>query len=1369
MIYSFRNRRYLIQATIPLARKLANLLGLIKDIESNTNDESRDLIKNVLNEIELKTSMCGGSSLSMHANYLLKKLNNKNSNIKLKEVESLLEQLDMQHYHASLIYSKFESEKKHLTWYKLTPNLNIDDNIAEQLNLLKGLIDVNSLKKSLSSNKSIESIVKILFDITKNREIKIYEKTFILFLIDRLLVLKNKLIENDGNNYSHVLVDSLHYFLSQKNYNNIDSRAWSSLLWHAHSLPNDFTNSLGFSNKEDYLSIFEKKEIINEVSVDVIPYIGNVSWPSWKALEGDFISLSDLLESKEISWDKVKNNLDDIISQSLKNDMNWNPGVFLKRLTEYIETHPEDQQNLSVILVQKLALWKDALLKRDPLSVLDWIDLALKSQDDWSVWFKDSIHVDNKVEQEIIYAIQEDLINNKELAIENIKALGLDWFLDTILTNNISGDCLDLKNGLINESLFWVYENKEVSLFFSELASNINEDNCGLISLVENHEKIKETIALTFDNNKKLEVSEKVKVIDDEISDELYLAIISDASDMCQLLQGSLIKANSEKFINEDFIRSIHSFKTLALNFNNEYVATFFGKIEVWSMRMFELNTSLTKKDFEFLFSLTTVALIVADSWKRKVNVVSLPELSYIESTLVTTEVKVDNKSVRIYSELYPDEHQLDHEYDLIDEAIFNNFQEEALDIFNQLDNLLVSNVKDNVDTINRLLHTLKGGARISGMLKLGMWVHQIEDVTTKKEAFLNETKLQEVLQYSFDKARNIFFNSVTEFKYNNSMEAKKDIVLKIPLHKIEDISDSLLTSEAAQKKSELSYDLLKKLLDNVKEPIKRLNFLASEIYLEAEGLLNSGGKTKRKQKSMFDELEMDTFTYFHELTRKLEEAISDNVLYNDLLETHIYELSDSSTSSKLWLNIAQKNLVNILNNEVKNYESRLKATVRSSCLELGKVAEIKFEGSSLSVNKKILDEVTPVLEHLVRNSVSHSLEMPENRGSKDKTAQINIVAGSNVDWFYFSVSDDGAGINLENVRKKAIEKKLMSENQIVTNDELCKFFFTPGFSTASVLSNVSGRGVGLDAVQDMLSNIGGYVDVVLTDVNKAKFIVYVPMTDWLLSGVKVMVNKKTYIISDSQIESISILPVVDIDIALTNRYIELDGVKRDVIYMDYINTLFDFHRLNNFYPVIHIKNGKSIIVDSVEFVEKQSIKTLPNKLYSDKGISGTTILSDSNIGIVIDVLSNKWNYLYQEVGVVNKVERVKNNNLVLVVDDSLTVRKATTKFLVKMGYDVATAENGLESIKYLEKEIIPGIILMDIEMPIMDGFEALQRIKSVDYLKDIPVVIISSRAVDKHINYAKSIGALDFLGKPFNEDKLFKILEQNLKLKESV
>lgn len=1365
MIYSFRNRRYLIQATIPLARKLANLLGLIKDIKSNTNDDSRSLIKNVLDEIELKTSMCGGSSLSMHANYLLKKISDKNFNIQLKEVESLLEQLDMQHYHASLSYSKFESEKKHLTWYKLTPNLNIGDNISDQLKLLKDSVDINSLEISLSSTKDIDSIVKKFFNITKKSEIKIYEKTFVLFLIDRLLVLKNKLLEKDSVSYSYVLVDALYYFLSQKNYNNIDSRTWSSLLWHAHMLPNDFTQSLGLSDKEDYLSIFEKKEIVKEVSVDVIPYIGNVSWPSWKALEGDFISLSDLLEYKEISWDKVKNNLDDIISQSLKNDMNWNPGVFLKKLVEYIELHPEEQQKLSVVLVQKLALWKDALLKRDPLSVLNWIDLALKSKEDWTVWFKDSIHVDNKVEQEIIYAIQEDLINNKELAIENIKALGLDWFLNTILSNDKSSDCLDLKNGLINESLFWVYENREVSLFFSGLANNINESNSGLLSLIENYEKIKETINLAFDDNKKLE---NYKDFKEDMGDDLYLAIIGDANDMSNLLQKSLIKANSEKFINEDLIRSIHSFKTLALNFNDENVATFFGKIELWSMRMFELNTSLSKKDFEFLFSLTTIALIVTDSWKRNVNVVSLPDLSYIDSNLITNEVNIKNKSFSIYSDLYPDEHQLENEHDLIDEAIFNSFQEEALDIFNQLDNLLITNVKDNIDNINRLLHTLKGGARISGVLKLGMWVHQIEEITTKKENFINEDKLKDVLQYSFDKARSIFFNSVTEFKYNNSMHVKKNVVLKIPLNKIEDISEFLLTSEAAQKKSELSYALLKKLLDNVKEPIKRLNFLASEIYLEAEGLLNSGGRNKRKQKSIFDELEMDTFTYFHELTRKLEEAISDNVLYNDLLETHIHELSDSSSSSKLWLNIAQKNLVDILNNEVKNYESRLKATVRSSCLELGKLAEINFEGSSLSVNKKILDEVTPVLEHLVRNSVSHSLEMPENRGEKDKTAKINIVAGSNVDWFYFSVSDDGAGINLENVRKKAIEKNLISPNQIVTNDDLCKFFFTPGFSTASVVSNVSGRGVGLDAVQDMLSNIGGYVDVILTDGNKAKFIVYVPMTDWLLSGVKVIVNKKTYVISDSQIESISILPVADIDTALENRYVELNGVIRDVIYMDYINTMFDFNRLNNFYPVIHIKNGKSIIVDSVEFVEKQSIKTLPNKLYSNKGISGTTILSDSNIGIVIDVLSNKWNYLYQKVGVVNKVERIRNNNLVLVVDDSLTVRKATTKFLVKLGYDVATAENGLDSIKYLEKEIIPGIILMDIEMPIMDGFEALQRIKSVDYLKDIPVVIISSRAVDKHINYAKSIGALDFLGKPFNEEKLFKILEQNLKLKES-
>jgi len=1374
MIYSLRNRRYLIQATIPLARKLANLLGLVNGFENESNllakEETKVLLRDVLKEIELETSMQGGSSISLHANMLLGKLS-KEGMLKLEEVEFLLDELDMQYYHASLLYKRFESELPHLTWYKLTPNLTIEANVEESLKNLKSIININTLDEQLSNENKIDYLINVLFKTIDTDSVNIYEKIFVGFFIDRILVVKDCLVSGKNDSYANVLRDAFSYLLNQESYQKIDSRVWSSLLWHAHMLPTDFAEKLGFTKEEDNITVLGKKEITKEVSPELLPYIGHARWPSWKALEGDFISLSEILEEKEISWTKVKEHLGHIISQSLKDDSVWNPGGFLKKLVIHIEKNPEDSKKLIPLLVSNLALWKDALLKRDPLSILNWIKLALMSNPGWNKWFNNSKSIDNKVEQEIVYEIQEDLIKNNFLAIENIKALGLDWLVSACENNNEIKNISDLKNGLLIESLFWSYENKNASLFFADLANNLNEGNSGYEYLINKLDEIKN---ICLQDSSTPNVYEANEVEEEEISVELFNAIVEDAEKMYVILQSSMESMYEKHLCNEQFIRATHSFKTLSLNLNNQYTAQFFGSLESWAMSMFELSKKLTNKDFEVLFSITTCAFITLESWKKNIKVVSLPIDTIVNYLGSEKNKKLKEKSdssayKSLYSEIFEDEDLVENEVDMIEEAIFDNFKEEALDIFDSLDTLVNENIKEKEDDINRLLHTLKGGARISGLMKLGLWVHQIEDVTTKKINHLTEAQLKESLQYAFDKCRGLFSEANNEFNMKNEGGKDKDITLKIELKKIEEISDSLLSSEAAQKRVELSYSNLKLMLEGAKEPMNRLSFLVSEIYVEAESLLHAGGKSKRKQNSLFDELEMDKFTYFHELTRKLEEAAADNLLYNNLVEKNISELTDSSKNSKLWLNIAQKELLKNLHHEAKYYESRLKAAVRSACIELGKESDIYFEGSTLLVNKKILDEVTPALEHLVRNSVAHSVELPKDRGLKPKQASVNVKVRSNIDWFIFSVKDDGAGIDFNRIKNKAIENHLIEKNAELSQDELCKIMFMPGFSTAKNVSNIAGRGVGLDAVEEMIKKINGYIEVNIYDGNKPEFLIYIPMPDWLLSGVKVVVNSKTYVISNSQIEEIGLISSSEVEVALEQRYIEINGSKRDCIYMDYINNIFSFHKGNTFNHIIHLKNGKSVIVDSVEFIEKQIVKSLPSNLYKDLGIAGTTILSDSNVGIVIDIMSSNWDHLYRQVAVVNKKTHNRNDNLVLIVDDSLTVRKATAKFLQKKGYESATAENGLEAIKYLETEILPSIILLDIEMPVMDGFEALQRIKNIDYLKDIPVVIISSRAVDKHINFAKSIGALDFLGKPFSEEKLFEILEVYARKKESV
>lgn len=1367
MLYSFRNRRSLIQATVPLARKLATLLSCMYDSPAEGDDDWATSLTKVLVDIEAATSRLGGTSLSQQAQNLLDTLENKTLDEYTVDIKNLLDELDMQYYHGSLVYHRFESERPHLTWYKLSPNIDVSGALPESLGYFKTLngTDFNDF---LSTPSNVQSLTAALESALQSADLKAYDKSFLVLFHDRL-----SLVEAALNNQTHVdgisaIADALSYFVKQKDYMYVDARVWSSLLWHAHTYPTVLVEALGFTRKEDDLGLLAKTEIRHNTSKDLVSYIGHARWPSWKALEVDFVALSEMLEEKDINWSLVQKRLSHIMAQSVEDDNLWNPGMFLQKLSSFIDEHPETRAENSILFIQKIALWKDALLKRDPLSVLDWISLALQAKNDWQLWFKTPLKVNNKVEQAILYEIQDDLTKRPILALKNLEALGVYWLMPLIVQDAANADLHQLRDGLLKESLFWVYENKNASLFFADQVAALNENSVELQTL---NSKVRELSNVNLTKP----AQEGDDSEDAVMRSEILNAIVLDAGEMNTLLQMAMTKMYADRMCNDSFIRAVHSFKTLALNFEDQYVADFFSKLESWSIRVLDLGKRFNDKEMEILFSLTTCGLIVVNSWKQNHKVKSLPVeriLNYLNTYTVANEQAPASQAPKkdAMSEVYA---LLESETDAVDGDIFPNFKEEAEEIFNQLDTLLTPKIQDNMDLVNRLLHTLKGGARISGLIKLGLWVHKIEDITTTRNSLSNKALL-ELLQQSFDTARRLFATAETEYqnaKIATNLDGASDseTQIKVPLKNIEKIYDSLLSADASDKKSVLAYGVLKDALDRIREPIKRLSFIASEIYVESEGLLQSGSKTRQRQNAIFDALEMDKFTYFHELTRKLEEAVSDNALYNNLISSNIDRLIEQSKYSNLWLHLAQKDMVAMLNNEMRYYEPRLRSTVRSACKELGKTADISFVGSSLMLNKQILDDLLPALEHLIRNSVAHSIELPDARGTKSETGSIILKTGTSTDWYYFSVSDDGQGINLDKVRTLAIARGLLTEAMPVSDSELCKVLFKPGFSTSSEVNNIAGRGVGLDAVEKTIHDLGGYIDIKLTDINKPEFIVYIPMQNWLLSGVKAQANNKTYIISDAQIDSIACHSAALVERALVDKMLIVGDTARPCMYLGYVHQVFDFKGNANFYPVINLKNGKSVVVDNIEFIEKQQIKDLPNKLYKKLGLSGTTILPDSNVGVVVDITSSAWDALYERDVVKVKTVHASKANLVLVVDDSLTVRKATTKFLTRRGYEVVTAENGLEAIKYLENQTLPAMILMDIEMPVMDGFEALQIIKGMEYVAHIPVVIISSRAVDKHINYARSIGAVDFLGKPFNESSLSDLLSAHIKSSENV
>lgn len=1329
MIQSFINRRLSYESNISLARNLANMVSAFKSTE---NDAANIKLLSLLREIEKANAYFGNSYIASTVNNIIQSYNI-NSRFELEEIRTLLELMDNNKYVLfGVIDKNVLNIPEELTWYLTTPNAILDNKTSNFLKKIKRSLGFNTLsfQDETILHKLIEHIKSFLFSNNFND----YDYLFLKILEDRLSLVET-FKDKDSINIG-ALEDAYNLLLSQTETERVDSRVWSTILWHCNKHPTEFALLNGFSKEE-----FDEKFAESLSNTKIFTLIREnkplISWPSWQALEHDFISLSEIFSKPVINWSNVKSHLNHIKSKYFEGKHDWDPVIFFEKMADYLSVNISAYLKYRENIVIKLGMWKESLLKRDPLEAIYWQIHAKKHQDNYVAWFEE--HIDIKPTNEnILSELSKELYVKSEKRLDLLVALGFEDFSKFIKDKeDLSIQELTILDNGIFVSQFEQKLYKE--FLYMVLSTDLKSERRDIME--NNLEANKENIAIT-------DYTEDTNI-------ELKQAILADAKDMASLLQESIIVCYKNKLCDECFMRAVHSLKSLSLSMEDSLSASYFAKLELWSSALIEKATKLTSKEFNIISLSMAFAMLAIDAWDNG-------KLSESVATSIF-EDSFESKSMSEFSisDGLVDENAYENEVDEIDINILEHFNEEAQEIFNKLDECLIGNISGNIETINALLHTLKGGARISGLMKLGSWVHQLEDLTTKRISGLNNEKLHNVLQKSFDKCREIFSSSIAEFQ-RTSEDSGKESMLKISVRELEEISNSLLISESNQKKISSTISDLNVILLNSKEPIRRLKKLASDIYIEAESLLNSGSSKKRNN-ALFDELEFDKFTYFHELTRKLEEAVSDNNLYSELIESNIGYVADFTDKSKTWVNSAQKELLKNLYKEANYFEPRLLATVRSASSELKKDVGIVFEGSSLWVDKKILDEVSPALEHLVRNCIAHSIELPEQRllDKKPRKAKITVSSTSTGDKFRFSVKDDGFGMNFDIIKQRALSKNLIKDPN-VTKEDLCKVIFEPGFTTATSVNNTAGRGVGLDAVDTMIKSLKGTIEIKLFDNNKPEFVIEVPMSAWLLSGVKVTANGKPYVIDGSYVENVLTISSDVVKNSLSEKTVKIENEDLPIIYLDYFNNNFEIQKLNRFHPLVRLTNGKTIVGDSVEFIEKQPIRPLPFNLYRNEGVLGTTILSDSSVGVVVDPTVTKWDSLYGSTLSSNTESHIVNKNLIMVVDDSLTIRKVSEKFLRKNGYDFISAENGLEAIKYLENNILPGFILMDIEMPVMDGFEAIKRIKQTEHTKDIPVIFISSRAVDKHINYAKSIGALNFLGKPFNEDKLLAILSGN-------
>jgi chemosensory pili system protein ChpA (sensor histidine kinase/response regulator) len=428
------------------------------------------------------------------------------------------------------------------------------------------------------------------------------------------------------------------------------------------------------------------------------------------------------------------------------------------------------------------------------------------------------------------------------------------------------------------------------------------------------------------------------------------------------------------------------------------------------------------------------------------------------------------------------------------------------------------------------------------------------------------------------------------------------------------------------------------------------------------------------------------------------------------------------------------------------------------------------------------MERMVAPLEHMLRNAVDHGIENAERReqAGKSKAGRITLSLsreGSNV---LLLLTDDGAGMSVERIREKAIQQELMNPDAQLSEQEILQFIFQAGFSTAESVTQISGRGVGMDVVSSEIKQLGGSVDISSVEGEGTQFHIRLPFTVSVNRALMISMGDDRYAVPLNSIEGIARIAPDQ----LAGYYSDPDsrfhyaGTDYQLQYMGSllnagVEPKIEGHQLP--VPVLLVRNvdhSVAIQVDSLNGSQEIVVKALGAQFSTVQGLSGATIMGDGNVVVILDTNA----IIRQQYALAttlklpepdeHEVSTIVNRNpVVMVVDDSVTVRKVTTRFLEREGFDVITAKDGVDAIEVLRDQL-PDLMLLDIEMPRMDGFEVARRVRATSMTKHLPIIMITSRTGEKHRETGLAAGANEYMGKPFQEDILLENIQHLLHIK---
>ncbi|MXS86482.1 hybrid sensor histidine kinase/response regulator [Nitrosomonas sp. HPC101] len=571
-------------------------------------------------------------------------------------------------------------------------------------------------------------------------------------------------------------------------------------------------------------------------------------------------------------------------------------------------------------------------------------------------------------------------------------------------------------------------------------------------------------------------------------------------------------------------------------------------------------------------------------------------------------------------------------------------------------------------------------------------------------------------------------------------------------------------------------YDL-EQYLQDLGESVDRMRGQLRETELLAETRMSSVPLPSATDQTDFDPLELDHFTRFQELTRLMAESIDDVVTIHKSLHD-IQRTAIAAVDQQAHLNRQlQQDLLRIRTIPFSHYAERLYRVVRQAAKDTGKQASLIIQGDSIEFDRNVLDKISSPLEHLLRNALVHGIELPEERLSSGKAeaGRITLDLHQEENEIVIVLQDDGMGLDTEQIREKARQLGLNHLENEQEGEQWYSLIFTHGFSTLNDVTDIAGRGVGLDIVRNALSELGGDIAVTSEEKQGVTFTLRFPVTLAVTQALMIKAADSTYAIPTAIVVHILEMSAEILGTAYQERYLTWEGDRFPLGYLPHLlGTSYAFPEIRRSNRIVLLQTGHERLAIHTDALIGQCevvVKNVGPQLSNAPGIEGATITGDGSIVLIINPVKLLQREQVRELLSAGPMAAKDSADIhpsattpvVMIVDDSLTVRKVTSRLLERQGYEILIAKDGVGALQLL-RETIPAIMLVDIEMPHMDGFELIRAVRNNPQLQNIPIIIISSRTAEKHRKVAKELGVNEFMGKPYQEEELLHHIERLIK-----